>query len=65
MNLPNVLTGLRMVLIPLFVWAYYQVDPVLALIIYLLAAATDWLTDFGPKVASGNLLRQTGRPAGR
>lgn len=46
MNLPNVLTGLRMVLIPLFVWAYYQVDPVLALIIYLLAAATDWLDGF-------------------
>ena len=46
MNLPNALTALRMALIPLFVWAFYQVGPGVALVIYLLAAATDWLDGF-------------------
>ena len=46
MNLPNLLTGLRMALIPVFVWAFYNVHPAVALIVYLVAAATDWLDGY-------------------
>ena len=45
-NLPNVLTMLRMALIPVFVVFYVVGWEKLALLIFLLASATDWLDGY-------------------
>ena len=59
MNLPNILTMTRMLMVPLFAYLYFYVEPAwLALVVFLLAGATDildgylarkWnqITDFG------------------
>jgi CDP-diacylglycerol--glycerol-3-phosphate 3-phosphatidyltransferase len=49
LNIPNLLTLLRMALIPLFVVVYYLPDPrapMLATIIFAAAGATDWLDGY-------------------
>ena len=46
MNLPNILTMLRMCMVPIFVWLYYSGMQPLALIVYLLAGATDILDGY-------------------
>ena len=46
MNLPNLLTILRMCMIPIFVALYYSGMQPLALIVYLLAGATDILDGY-------------------
>lgn len=49
-NAPNVLTLLRIVLIPLFVLAYYwwptSDGPRIAMVLFVLAAITDWLDGY-------------------
>lgn len=48
-NAPNILTLLRIVLIPLFVVAYYVPAPwahLLATVLFVLASITDWLDGF-------------------
>lgn len=46
MNLPNLLTILRMCMIPIFVALYYSGMQPMALIVYLLAGATDILDGY-------------------
>ncbi|HYA38547.1 MAG TPA: CDP-alcohol phosphatidyltransferase family protein, partial [Candidatus Methylomirabilis sp.] len=49
MNAPNVLTLLRIALIPAFIGAYYLSQPwshMLASGLFILAAVTDWLDGF-------------------
>ncbi|MDL2206451.1 CDP-diacylglycerol--glycerol-3-phosphate 3-phosphatidyltransferase [Eubacteriales bacterium OttesenSCG-928-N13] len=46
MNLPNALTILRILMIPLFVWTYYCVSPVVAIVVYLLASITDFFDGY-------------------
>ncbi len=49
LNAPNVLTLLRIVLIPAFIVAYYWTHPwshVLATVLFVLAALTDWLDGY-------------------
>ena len=46
MNLPNLLTILRMCMIPIFVALYYSGMQPLALVVYLLAGATDILDGY-------------------
>ena len=49
LNTPNLLTLLRIALIPLFVLAYYLAESwahVLATVIFILAALTDWLDGY-------------------
>lgn len=47
-NLPNVLTMLRMILVPVFVWAFFEFPEkrFIALIIFLTASVTDCLDGF-------------------
>lgn len=46
MNLPNALTVLRMMMIPAFAYEYYHAEFRSALIIFLLASATDYLDGY-------------------
>jgi CDP-diacylglycerol--glycerol-3-phosphate 3-phosphatidyltransferase len=46
MNLPNLLTALRVALIPVFIWSYGQVTPAVSLLIFLLASLTDCLDGY-------------------
>ena len=44
-NLPNLLTGLRIVAIPLMVLCYYLPQPIStvgAAVVFIVAAVTDW-----------------------
>jgi CDP-diacylglycerol--glycerol-3-phosphate 3-phosphatidyltransferase len=46
MNLPNILTALRVAMIPVFVLTYAQVAPAVSLLIFLLASLTDCLDGY-------------------
>lgn len=46
MNLPNILTALRVAMIPVFVLTYAQVAPAVSLVIFLLASLTDCLDGY-------------------
>ena len=46
MNLPNILTALRVAMIPVFVLTYDQVAPAVSLLIFLLASLTDCLDGY-------------------
>ena len=46
MNIPNLLTILRTLLVPVFGICYFSVDPVFALGVYALAAGTDFLDGY-------------------
>lgn len=46
LNLPNILTMLRLIMIPLFVKVYYLPAPKWALVVFLLASATDYLDGY-------------------
>lgn len=46
MNLPNALTLLRMIMIPVFAWAYFSIGPKWALLIFLVASFTDYLDGY-------------------
>ena len=46
MNLPNILTALRIAMIPVFVLTYEQVAPAVSLLIFLLASLTDCLDGY-------------------
>ena len=47
LNIPNALTALRVLLIPAFVWTYYNMpDPRAALLIFLIADVTDFFDGY-------------------
>nr|MDD6335697.1 CDP-alcohol phosphatidyltransferase family protein [bacterium] len=41
MTIPNILTTLRLLLVPVFAWCYFHVHPLVGLLIYALACLTD------------------------
>ena len=43
LNIPNLLTSLRLILLPVFVWLYLRGETLWALIVYLVVQATDVL----------------------
>jgi len=46
LTLPNLLTVLRMTLVPLVIWVYFCVSPYVALGVYILACGTDVLDGY-------------------
>lgn len=46
MNIPNILTLMRIILIPILLVVYYSPYPIWATAIFILAAITDWLDGY-------------------
>lgn len=45
-NVPNILSVIRLLAVPLFVWVFLRVDAVLGVVIFVLAGATDVLDGY-------------------
>lgn len=67
MNIPNLLTVLRVLLIPIFILLFYMPyhwSYMAASSVFAVAAATDWLDGYGASPAAEHAVRCLPRPCG-